>query len=296
MEEGMNKSILEDVHPWTCFLYFVLVIGCAMVSLSPVYLLVTAVFSRLLSYRLEGRAGAVRDLRVSVPVYFLMSVLNLLFTHKGNTVLVHAFGQVLTLEALLYGLAAATLLSSVIIWFLNMGILFSQEKLVALFSRHARVLGLTFSMIFRYIPLLRRRSEAIREGQRCLGRTGGGPVTAFRQFGKSLSILLSWSLESSLETADAMTARGYGLPGRTSFQLFRFRRTDGLLCLAFAGAGALVLAGILTGSYRALYYPVLQLAPGGSLGPAAAVTYLGLTGAALLPPLGRGELIRKEEA
>ena len=35
------------------------------------------------------------------------------------------------------------------------------------------------------------------------------------------SIVVTWSLESGLITADSMRCRGYGLPGRTSFSLYR---------------------------------------------------------------------------
>ena len=84
------------------------------------------------------------------------------------------------------------------------------------------MLGLTLSMIFRFIPLLKARFREISMGQRCMGRhVTGGFMAKLRQVTKEVSILISWSLEAAIETSDSMEARGYGLPGRTSFHLFK---------------------------------------------------------------------------
>ena len=54
-----------------------------------------------------------------------------------------------------------------------------------------------------------------------------------------MSVLVSWSLEDSLETSMIMETRGYGVQRRTSFHLYRWRTRDvvwlaGLLFLAMA--------------------------------------------------------------
>ena len=68
------------------------------------------------------------------------------------------------------------------------------------------------------------------EGTRLLQRLG----SALR----NLSVLLTMSMESAVETADSMKSRGYGAKRRTTFHLFRFdsrdARTLGLI-LAVAG-------------------------------------------------------------
>lgn len=45
-----------------------------------------------------------------------------------------------------------------------------------------------------------------------------------------------------METADSMKSRGYGLPGRTAFSLYRYSRRDRLLLLWLALCGAYVAA------------------------------------------------------
>lgn len=73
------------------------------------------------------------------------------------------------------------------------------------------------------------------------------------------TVLMGWTLEDSLETADAMRARGWGAaPRRTSYVRYRFTRQDAaaLAALVLAGALCLVLAVIATGQFH--FYPQLS--------------------------------------
>ena len=107
---------------------------------------------------------------------------------------------------------------------------------------------------------MRTRFELIREGQRALYAVDEKSfIGKIRQLGKEVSILVSWSLESSIESADSMAARGYGLKGRTSYNLFKLRSADLLALFA-----SIVLGGITTVSYavgvnKLYYYPVIKV-------------------------------------
>ena len=69
-------------------------------------------------------------------------------------------------------------------------------------------------------------------------------------------MLMGWSMEDSLETADAMRARGWGARGlRTTYALYRFRAHDGavlglLTVLAVASA---LLAWVAVSQFS--FYP-----------------------------------------
>ena len=95
-------------------------------------------------------------------------------------------------------------------------------------------------------------------GQKCMGRGGQtGFLNRCRQLVKEVSILIAWSLEASIESADSMAARGYGLRGRTSFHLFRMTGRDAALLLFFAAAGCAVVAGAAAGYTTMQFYPCL---------------------------------------
>jgi energy-coupling factor transport system permease protein len=76
-----------------------------------------------------------------------------------------------------------------------------------------------------------------------------------------ISVLVTWSLENAIDTADSMRSRGYGLPGRTAFSVYRFDRRDRTaLVLALAAAAALA-AGTVAGVTSMGFFPALDVAP-----------------------------------
>jgi energy-coupling factor transport system permease protein len=65
-------------------------------------------------------------------------------------------------------------------------------------------------------------------------------------------------LENALETADAMKSRGYGLPGRTAFSIFRFDKRDRKALCVLLFAGGYVAAGAANGAVRFRYFPSMR--------------------------------------
>ena len=262
--EGIGeRTEFAEYHPWVNLVYYALVIGITMFSMSPWFLAATFILAWFYSLLLKGRAALRLNLVFVFWIVVVMALINVLFVHDGDTVLCFIHGNRITAEALIYGISAAVMLSSVLIWFTSFNCVMTAEKLIFLFGRAAPVLGLTLSMIFRYIPLLRARYGEISMGQ------GRGKVEdtkpplkmRLRQAGKNASILISWSLESSIESADSMEARGYGLRGRTSFNLYRFSRRDTAMMVWLCVLGALCIAGCALHKTEAWFYPVYKLHP-----------------------------------
>ena len=133
-------------------------------------------------------------------------------------------------------------------------------------------------MALRFFPLLRKRFEQIRAGQKCLGRDARtkGISARLHLYGKELSILLSWSLEASLETSDSMSARGYGLSGRTNYHLFRFAGRDAILLILICLLGLMTIVGLIAAPETVSFYPVYR--PAKPVGPllAALLSYTAL--------------------
>jgi energy-coupling factor transport system permease protein len=117
-------------------------------------------------------------------------------------------------------------------------------------------------MTLRFVPQCRRKFQAIREGQRCLGQANDGALLhKTRQTAHALSILITWSLEDAADTASSMKSRGYGLPGRSSFSIYRFENRDLAVLAWMIGCGALVLGFGLSGALAWRYYPTVKGAP-----------------------------------
>lgn len=248
------------MHPVVTASYYTIVIGILMFSNSPLFLISAIALGMCYDMLLKGRRSLRNNLFIILFMSFLTVLINALFTHNGSTVLFYLGNNRVTLEAACYGLAMALMLSGVVIWFSSFNVVMTSEKLIYIFGRFAPVLGLTLSMIFRFVPLLRTRFELIGEGQKALyAGDEKGFIGKIRQFGKEVSILVSWSLESSIESADSMAARGYGLKGRTSYNLFKIRAADIMTLLLSMLLGGVTITSYAAGVNKLYYYPVIRV-------------------------------------
>ena len=149
------------------------------------------------------------------------------------------------------------LLLAVLQWFYVWNELFGAEKIMYLIGRFFPAVSLVITMTLRYLPLLERRMDQIRAGERGMG--SGSSVL------RRLSVLLSWSLEDSIETSTAMETRGYGIGRRSSFHLFHFRKRDAVMLVVFTGLTAVIIGQFLRQKASCQYYPVIRYAPLGQM-------------------------------
>lgn len=255
----MKQDAFAACHPAVNFLYFVLVIGCSMFVMHPIFLCLSLVGGLSYYVYLKGRKALKTGLWLMLPVFFLTALINPLFSHKGVTLLTYLpSGNPLTLESILYGLGAGAMLVCVINWFSCYQEVMTSDKFIYLFGRIIPSLSLVLSMVFRFVPKFRDHIEKVSNAQKCIGRdvTNGTVIERSKHGMKILSIMTTWALENSVETADSMRCRGYGLRGRVNFSIFHFDRRDLLLCGLFSLTGLIVIVGIATKTVRFLYYPM----------------------------------------
>lgn len=113
------------------------------------------------------------NLIFAVPVLFLTMIINPLSNHRGVTVLFYLNDNAITLEAILYGLASAAMLVSVVMWFSCFNKIMTSDKIIYLFGRMIPVIALLLSMCFRFIPLLKARFREIHDGRNVWGGSFG---------------------------------------------------------------------------------------------------------------------------
>ena len=87
---------------------------------------------------------------------------------------------------------------------------------------------------------------------------GGGVFKRTRHGIRILSILTTWALENAIDTADSMKSRGYGLPGRTAFSIYRFDKRDARALLFLLFCGGAVIIGAALGGLKFIYYPAVS--------------------------------------
>ncbi|MCR4956884.1 MAG: energy-coupling factor transporter transmembrane protein EcfT [Lachnospiraceae bacterium] len=274
--EGLGESAgFQKVHPMVNVIFYVLVIVINIFSNDPVFLATAFLCAWFYTVILGGVKTMKINLLITLPVAVMMTAINGFFSHNGATVLFFINNNRITLEAFLFGISSACLCVTVILWLRTFQVIMSADKIIYLFGKIASVLGLTLSMVFRFIPLLKERYREIRMGQQCMGRHGKGSlIQQMRQLTKEISILISWSLEASIETSDSMEARGYGLPHRSQFHLFKFQKSDGRLLFVMLICSVIILPCCVLGYTNCYYYPVVRLKPWSFLKALAYLAYV----------------------
>ena len=257
----MNRDTFSGYHPAVTMLYFVLVIGQTMFLNHPICLGISLIGALTYSIYLKGKKAVRFNLVYMLPLLVITALINPAFSHQGVTILAYLpSGNPLTLESILYGIYAAFLLITVIAWFSCFNAVMTSDKFVYLFGRIIPALSLVLSMSLRFVPRFTAQIKVISNAQKCVGRdtSNGGLIKRAKHGIKILSILVTWALENAIDTADSMKDRGYGLPGRAAFSIYRFDRRDkwALLFLLLCGGG--VLAGMFAGKLKFVYMPVLS--------------------------------------
>ncbi len=261
------------------FLYFALVLVFTMFFMHPVSLLISLACALAYDVYLRGRKAVRFSLRVMLPMMLMAALINPAFNHEGATILTYLpSGNPLTLESIFYGLAAAVMLAGVICWFSCYNAVMTSDKFVYLFGRVIPALSLVLSMTLRFVPKFGAQLRAVSEAQRCVGRDASeGTVPQRIKNGITiLSIMLTWSLENAIETADSMRSRGYGLPGRTAFSIYRFDERDRAALVWLCFCGFYISAGWLAGGLRWQYYPLVRGSLGGAFPISFQLVYLAL--------------------
>ncbi len=254
----MGTNTFKACHPLVNLVYFVSVIGFSCFYLHPVCLGISLLCGLVWAGSLLGGKSVGRSLWFLLPMMGITALMNPLFNHQGITVLWYfPGGNALTLESILYGVLAGTMVACVLVWFLCFRQVMTEEKITYLFGRVTPTLALVFSMTLRFVP---RFLEQFRKVSRARQGIGRGKATAKQRLRDAMTVLsgvTTWALENAMDTADSMRARGYGLPGRTAFSVFRFRLRDGIslgLLLILAGT---VLAGGITGQLEFRCFPAV---------------------------------------
>lgn len=291
MTRRVAHAAFDAMHPAVPALYACVTLGLTMFSMQPVLVGLSLIGASAYLACARGPAAALSPLRWQIPVVAVVALVNPLFVRMGSTVLFELFGRPVFLESLLYGLTMAGLFMATAQWFAACSHLLSYDKVMGLLGNAAPVVALMVSMTMRLVPRLLRQGKTIASvqdvalscapGEPSLGlplplvpgasgrlplvpgaseRVLGGRrvvLGTLRRLRQS-SVLMGWAMEDSLETANAMRARGWGArPRRTTYVPYRFGAQDAcaLALLAVCGSVCAWAAWDLTSPFG--FYPRL---------------------------------------
>ena len=249
-----------SLHPFVLLVFFLFAAGFSMFLMHPVFLVISFICAFGYCVYLKGKKG-IKSLGLCLPLVIFAAVINAAFNHQGVTILVYVNDNPITLESLIYSLAAALMLLGVLMWFSCLNEIMTSDKLMCVFGKLSPSVAILFSTTLRFVPRFGAQLKKITFAQKCIGRSysDGGFFTRLKNAVKILSILVTWALENAVETADSMKSRGWGLKGRTSYSGFRFDRRDFFSLAALLLLASFIIGGILAGEGRVKYYPSVVL-------------------------------------
>ena len=257
----MKKNEFSTFHPIVILMYFVTVIGFSMCFMHPVCLALSLLSSFSYSVMLQGKKILKFNFVYMLPLLVISALMNPMFNHEGVTIIAYLpSGNPLTLESIIYGFCACIVLVSVISWFSCFNYVMTSDKIVYLFGKIVPSLSLIFSMVLSFVPRFKVQIKTISNAQKCIGKdvSCGNIVMRVKNGIKILSIMVTWCLENSLDTADSMKSRGYGLANRTAYSNYSFSIRDLMATLSILVLAGYVLASAVSGQIEFNYYPSLE--------------------------------------
>ena len=252
----MAKGLFATYHPAVCMLFFLAAIGFAFSTQHPVYVVLACAMSGACLVYLRGWRPFLRTMGTCVPLVVFVGLLNSLFNAAGVTILWQWGPFCVCVEGLWYGVAMGGMLIAVLLWFACYNEVMTEDKFTYLFGRRLPTVSLMVTMISRWGPRMVSRGRSVHDSQEALiGGYDQSRRGRLRRGVRMATVLVGLGMEDSIQTADSMSARGYGSATRTSYARFRWHAREcvvlGVLCALIVANVALLV--IDAGAFA--YYP-----------------------------------------
>lgn len=256
------KDSFSTYHPVVNFVFYIIILGISMFFMHPIFIIISGAGALSYVIYLKGKKAIFVVSAIALPTFLLSAILNPLFSHQGVTILFYLkSGNPITLESIIYGIVSGIMIAIVILWFSSFNQVMTSDKFVYLFGKIIPAVSLLLSMILRFVPRFSEQFKKVSYSQKCIGRdvSDGNIFQKSKHSIKVISIMITWALENSVETADSMKSRGYGLRGRSNFHTYNFELRDIIVCLVMSVCFIWIVIGVITKQIFILYYPMYKV-------------------------------------
>lgn len=259
MDARERHTAFDTSHPAVPAMYLVVTLALTMSAMQPVLIALSLAGGAAYGAASRGLRSVIAALRWQLPLIALIALVNPLFSASGSTELFRVGERAVYLESLCYGVAMGGLFVATALWFQAASQMLGFDRVMALLGNAAPLIALMISMVIRLIPRFLRQGRAIIAAQDAVSVPCRSRGDAVRQRLRASSVLMDWAMEDSLETADAMRARGWGaVPRRSTYMRYRFTRTDAFAITGLVVAGALCCFAAWLATSQYAFYPVMS--------------------------------------
>ena len=245
-----------NYHPFALLTYFVSVFLVAMFVENPILQLLSLSGAILYCTVLSKGKNNSKTIGFYAILFLVIAFSNPLFSHNGTTSLFFLNGNPVTLEALIYGAFLAVMLISVMLWFKAFSEIFTTDKFLYLFSKYIPKISLVLCMTLRFIPMLSRRLQKVNHAQKAMGLySSDSLISKLKSTARIFTSMISWALESAIDTSASMKARGYGTGKRSDFAIFKLSSKDIRLLAVTIALICITICGIALKAVEFSFYP-----------------------------------------
>jgi energy-coupling factor transport system permease protein len=257
-----GRSLLHRARPAASVAYLGAFVLVAAIYSSPLVLIAVGASAALAGIWAGAGRAVKAALRLALPAFVLMVVVNALVSHRGDTVLVRGWDMPVlgntdvTLESLAEGAKLGMLVAAVIVAFAVYSACVDPDRVLRALRPVARRSAMTAGLVTRMVPLALADSARLSEAASLRGPAAepvGRAALARR--------VVEGSLDRAVDVAATLELRGHSLPARP--QPRRERSLDDAPLLATAAAILLVsVAARVAGAGGFETYPRIALDAG----------------------------------
>jgi energy-coupling factor transport system permease protein len=254
-----GRSPLHRASPGAAVAYLGALAVVGFVYSSPLVLVVAGLATALAGYA-AGAGRAVRaSLRLALPLLLFMMLVNVLVSHRGDTVLVRGWEMPVlgntdvTLESLAAGAVIGLRVVVVVLVFAVYSACVDPDRVLRAIRPLARRSAMTAGLVTRMVPLAAADGSRLREAAALRGPAAepvGRAALARR--------LVEGSLDRAVDVAATLELRGHSLGVRPAARRVPSREDGPLLATGVAIAIAAVAARI-TGAGGFETYPRIEM-------------------------------------
>lgn len=231
-----------------------------MFTQNPVVVVISFISAVVFCFTLFECKKMVKSLIYSFIIMALIAIINPLFSHKGQTILFYVFDNPITKESLCYGGFISVMLFAVVYWCKAYSLIMGGDKILFLFGKRFPKISILLAMVFRLVPKINRQYHEIDDCGKALGiYATKSYFDRLKSKMRTISILVTCSLENSIQTADSMNSRGFALKNKSGFGIFKWTKFDSILVSVISVLFGFSLYFILNGNFDFSFYPQITI-------------------------------------
>lgn len=249
--------MFETYHPFINFIYFIAVLMLILLCNNMIILVLWIIFAVLFLGCHRKKSVIYKTISGILLLIGGMACMNPMISHNGVTILFFMNGKAVTCEAVIYGGYIGLLLSAMLLWSSCFNEVMTSDKIIYVTGRVLPHLALVISMTMRFIPLFKRKASEVYAYQKInMKKNRPSYVDKLLLGMKTFSIIMTWSFENALDTADSMKSRGYGIRKRTSYSIYRFTLRDTMVLVFLLTIGIAIMVLWKDSDMKFIFYPV----------------------------------------